>query len=114
GEVELVVSPKLGLVGQVLDPGAGILLQLAEEALDLGLLLLVHLDHLLGQVCEEVVDDVRLIAFGALGKAEFYAGENLIEVPGGVEVLEFGYQGRALGLGGGEGDAADGESKNVL
>ena len=85
-----------------------------EEALDLRLLLLVEVHHLLGQEGQEVVDHVRLLALGVLGQAGFGAGEDLLEVSGGVEILELRYQGDALWFGGGEGDAADGGDQVLM
>ena len=62
----LVVALDLGLGREVLHLGPDVALQPAQKALDLMLLLLVHLQHPLCQESEEVVDHVRLLLIGGM------------------------------------------------
>ena len=63
--------------------------------------------------------DIRFFLFGdeaprfVLGQAGVNLGEEFSEFAIGVELLQLRTQARALGRGGGEGDAADGKTLNV-
>ena len=60
----LVVALDLGLGREVLHLGPHVALQPAREALDLLLLLLVHLQHPLHQESEQDMNHVRLFLLG--------------------------------------------------
>ena len=65
------------------------------------------------------MDLVWLLALGVIGQAgrQASARERISSkswAVGGVEVLELGCQGGALGFGGGDGDATDGEFRKTF
>ncbi len=67
----LVVAAQVGLEDPIVNGPAGVVGQPAQEALDLGLLLLVHLDHALGQVGQQVVDHVGLLGVDNFASVPF-------------------------------------------
>ena len=109
--LEVVKNPGLGLEALGLCPQ--IALQPAQEALDLLLLLLVHLQHPLRQEGEKIVDHIRLLLLGdeaarfVPGQSVLHAGQDLIVLSLGIELLQFRHQAGSLWGGGGEGDATD-------
>jgi len=89
----LVVALQFGLGREVLHLCAQVALQPAQEALDLLLLLLVHLQHPLRQEGQEIVHHIRFllacdeIACFVFGQAGIHQGPNLGVLALGVKLL---------------------------
>ena len=86
-ELQLVVFLDLCLGREVIHLHYNLALQPAQEALYFLLLLLVHLQHLLGQERQQVVDHVGLlllrneVTLGIFGLTGIDAGKNFFELP---------------------------------
>ena len=104
----LVEALQLCLGREVLHLCSYIALQPAQEALDLLLLLFVHLQHLLRQEGQEIAHHIRFllacdeIASLVFGQAGIHRGPDLGVLAIGVELLHLCPQAGALGRGGGE------------
>ncbi len=115
----LVVVLQLRLGRQVIHFGPDVDLQPADKAPDLLLLLLIHLQHPLRQEGEQVVHHIRFLLLGdevaqcIFGQAGIQLGQYFGVLAFGVKLLQLRHQVGTLGLGSGEGDAADGKSNYV-
>ena len=103
----LIIALDLGLGREVVHLGPEVTLQPAQEALDLLLLLLVHLQHPLRQESQQVVHHVRRLLPGdeiarcIFGQEGIDTSKDLIELPCNVKLLQLRHQAGALGSGGG-------------